>query len=243
MGPLLFILYLYDISSVLKYCSFYQYADDLQIYIAFDVKSFLLALSKVNEDLMNLVNYILRHNLTINVSKTQPIIIGTGKFLNVLAEGDIPQIVLNNQSIPYLAAVQNLGVMMDNTLWWNQQSVNTINRVFQDLSQIRRNFSFMPPNIRLRVITSLIQPLFDYGAILFTDIPQTTNIKLQRAQNACVRFGVGARKSEHITPYYNQLNMLKLEDRRILPVKPELYTSPHTATKCELEAFELIWPV
>ena len=41
---------------------------------------------------------------------------------------------------------------------------------------------------------------------------------MQRAQNACIRFIVNAGKSAHITKYYNQLRLLKLEDRRTLAV-------------------------
>lgn len=38
--------------------------------------------------------------------------------------------------------------------------------------------------------------------------------RLQRVFNACVRFVCLARRRDHITPYYKQLNWLKIEDRR-----------------------------
>ena len=217
LGPLLFILYLHDLPSVLKYCSFHQYADDLQIYIDFSLELFPLYLEYLNEDLCNVLLFISGHNLTLNVEKTQPIIFGSGRFLTKL--GDNPsQIVLNGVNIPYCETVCNLGILMDSTLRWTQQSINTINKVFKALAQIRRNFSCLPFDIRQKVVNALIMPYFDYGAILFTDMPATTLTKLQRCQNSCIRFICNANRFEHISPYYQQLKILKLEERRTLAV-------------------------
>jgi len=40
--------------------------------------------------------------------------------------------------------------------------------------------------------------------------------KLQRLQNMCVRFVTGASRFEHITPYYHQLGLMKLEQKQVL---------------------------
>ena len=45
-----------------------------------------------------------------------------------------------------------------------------------------------------------------------------TRVKLQRAQNACIRFVCGAAKFDHVTPLYRELRWLKLEDRRKLNI-------------------------
>lgn len=63
---------------------------------------------------------------------------------------------------------------------------------------------------------SLVMPHLDYATLLFTDITDCNNLKLQRLQNSCVRFVTGASRFEHITPYYKHLGLLKLEKRRIL---------------------------
>ena len=44
----------------------------------------------------------------------------------------------------------------------------------------------------------------------------TLNLKIQRVQNACIRFIYGVRRDEHITPYYLNGGCLKLEERRKL---------------------------
>ena len=213
LGPLLFALYINDISNVLKFCLFHLYADDFQIYIHFDIRNFQMAYEQANEDLVGIVTYSNAHNLPLNIGKTQPIIIGSTPFVAMLEKREIPEICINGISIPYQTSVVNLGVTFDCTMSWNQHCISVINRVFAMLAQVRRNFEFLPPNIRTRVVQTLIFPLFDYANALFTDMPVTILHKMQRAQNACIRFISGIRKCDHVTPIYCDLNILMIEDR------------------------------
>ncbi|KAK3918293.1 polyprotein [Frankliniella fusca] len=57
-------------------------------------------------------------------------------------------------------------------------------------------------------------PHFDYASVLFTDMPAYNNLRLQRAQNACVRFITAASRYEHITPYYRAIDFKKIVERR-----------------------------
>lgn len=94
----------------------------------------------------------------------------------------------------------------------------TVRKVFGVLAQLRRNFSFIPPKVRKCLITSLAMPHFDYASALFTDIPLYNNTRLQRAQNACIRFVTGTSCYEHITPYYRELGIKKIKERRDIDV-------------------------
>ncbi|KAK3920349.1 LINE-1 reverse transcriptase-like protein [Frankliniella fusca] len=88
----------------------------------------------------------------------------------------------------------------------------------KDYRPLRRSFSFIPPNIRKSIVNALVMPHFDYPSVLFTDISDVNELKLQRLQNACVRFVTGVSTCEHISPSYIQLDLLKLRERRILAV-------------------------
>ncbi|KAK3909441.1 RNA-directed DNA polymerase from mobile element jockey [Frankliniella fusca] len=57
----------------------------------------------------------------------------------------------------------------------------------KDYRPLRRSFSFIPPNIRKSIVNALVMPHFDYPSVLFTDISDVNELKLQRLQNACVR--------------------------------------------------------
>jgi hypothetical protein len=218
LGPLLFILYLHDISSVIKYCSYHLYADDVQIYISFTITNIAAAITKISEDLDRLVTYIAQHNLALNVAKTQPIIIGSERYVQNLSMTDVPKIRLSNTLVPYCTTVNNLGVIIDNTLSWKPHVISTVGKVFGALAQVRRNFCYLPKSIRLRIVQSLIMPLIDYGSVIFTNMSKENCLKLQRAENACIRFVTNTSRFDHITPSYVELQLLKVEDRRALNV-------------------------
>lgn len=216
LGPLLFILYLYDISSVLKNTKYHLYADDTQIYKEFSVVEVTEAVDKVNEDLASLVDYVSRHNLCLNEKKTQPIIIGSGQYVNILKNTEVPQVRINNLSVPYCEEVKNLGVTFDCTLSWRQQVNSVVRKVFSALAQARRNFDYLPRSIRHRIVQSLIMPLIDYGTVIYTDLSKELCQKVQKAENACVRFITKSSRYERITPHYKGLKMLKSNERRNL---------------------------
>lgn len=94
----------------------------------------------------------------------------------------------------------------------------TVNRVFASLAQARRNIDYMPQIIRKKVVQSLIMPILEYGLSVMTNMSKENMHILQKAQNACVRFIFKASRVDHITPYFIELQWLKITDRQILSI-------------------------
>ena len=46
LGPLLFAIYLFDLHTVLQYCNYHMYADDVQLYIHFPINECAEAMEK-----------------------------------------------------------------------------------------------------------------------------------------------------------------------------------------------------
>ena len=230
LGPLLFLIYLFDLPGVLQFCSYVMYADDIQLYIHFPLNDFETYRKRLISDIISVIFYCVKHNLVLNVSKTQAIILGTQRFLTKLTDMTISPLVVNDCVIPFKSNVNNLGVIFDGTLSWSDQCTLLVQRVLGILAQLRRCFSFIPPNVRKILISTLVMPHLDYASVLFTDITDCNNLKLQRVQNSCVRFITGASRFEHITPYYDSLGLLKLERRRSLAVALMVFKIIKTGT-------------
>jgi len=218
LGPLLFLLYVNDISEVLCHCSYHMYADDLQIYVNFDVNNLAYAVNCVNSDLCNILEYAKCHNLCLNIEKTQPIIFGSSAYLAKLKTTPLTEICINGINIPYMDTVKNLGVIFDSSLSWTSNCIKVVQTVFRTLAIVRRNFCFLPLSVRKKVVESLILPSFDYASVLMTDLSVTNSIKMQRAQNASVRFIVNIPKYEHISSSYREIGFLKLLERQKLAI-------------------------
>ncbi|KAI5747281.1 hypothetical protein M8J77_013016 [Diaphorina citri] len=218
LGPLLFCLFINDIHSCFRACRFHLYAviaDDLQLYFSFAVTDLPEAVSTVNSDIANLVTWAKKHGLLINTSKTKVLLIASpGIHRNRSLSSACIQVEGN--ALELVQSARNLGIFINNTMDWSDEVNNVRKKVFGALWSLRRLKKFLSQNTRKLLIKYYVLPLFEYCAPLLNGITQEESLRLQRAQNACVRFIFNVRKWEHITPYFNRLQWLKVENRRKL---------------------------
>ena len=113
-------------------------------------------------------------------------------------------------------SVKDLGVIIDKHLSWTQHVCNVSRKVFSALNSLRRFWNVFSCVLKERLVSSLILPHFDYCDVVYKDLTVTLKNKLQHAQNACVRYIFNLRYYDHVTPAYEQLNWLRLNQRRDL---------------------------
>lgn len=214
LGPLFFVLYLIGFISVLKYCKYNFYADDLAIYIHTEPRCLSDAINRINQDISRIVDWATANKLTLNPIKTKAIIIGTARYINELGNAQLPCIKVNDDVIPYSDSIVLLGLSISSTLSWERQVTGTVSRVNGALHRLKVCKHLLPLALRARLVSVLILPFFDYCCSALTDITGEQNLRLQRALNACVRFIYQAGWDEHVTPYYNRLRWLKVHMRR-----------------------------
>ncbi|KAK3907917.1 putative RNA-directed DNA polymerase from transposon BS [Frankliniella fusca] len=155
-----------------------------------------------------------RHvNPTVNEMKTQVIVIGNPKLLKKLPV-DMPGVCVNGICLPYSSTVVNLGVTLDNHLTWEPYANQICRKSMAALQQIRRQKFLLPPAVRKRLIESLVFPVFDYGSSVTEGMLVVCVNRIQRIQNACVRFVLDLPKYCHISEYYPKLGWLKISQRR-----------------------------
>ncbi|XP_025996004.1 uncharacterized protein LOC113005120 [Solenopsis invicta] len=98
LGPLLFLLFLNDLSSILSHCSHILYADDLQIYIHFPPADIDAALAKVRADIAAIESWAQNNSLILNARKTKFMLLESSKFINSIPSSSI-QLHLNGTLI------------------------------------------------------------------------------------------------------------------------------------------------
>ncbi|KAJ1526320.1 hypothetical protein ONE63_009469 [Megalurothrips usitatus] len=170
LGPLLFAIYLFDLPNVLQFCSYHMYADDIQLYLHFPLDRYDTAVDQVRRDLLNITEYVTSHNLTLNVDKTNAMIMGSEAYLGLFKGVPRQPLVVDGHTIEFKEVVKNLGVLLDSTLSWNEHCNYVISKVFSILAQLSRNFSYIPLHIRRILVQALIFPHFDYILPLCTNI-------------------------------------------------------------------------
>ena len=211
LGPLLFILYTKDLQEIAqKYgLSIHLYADDTQIYMAFDVHS-------KNPDLSNLVSCINEirswmslNFLKLNEDKTE--IMDIGMYQSVLKE-----IKLWSEIIEPVLKAKNLGFYFDHRLSLDEQ-IKCVQKVcninLHNLWQIGSKLSY---DLKIQLVHSCILSILDYCNCTYGALSAINLRKLQKLQNDSVRFifnirGKSRRKS--ISPFAKKLHFLPVQYR------------------------------
>lgn len=213
LGPLLYSLYVNDIGEVFGNSNFHLYADDLQNYLSFPTSDLSNAVSTINAEALKLIEYSNGHNLSINSSKTQVILIGNPKLLQKLPASR-PSVAIDGNHLPYLDSVNNLGVIIDSNLSWEQYATSVCNKSRSVLHRLRKHRDILPMAVRKRLVESLVFPILDYGAVVTFGMPVKSCLRLQRVQNACVRFVLDLPWDASISCYYSVLNWLNISQRK-----------------------------
>lgn len=214
LGPLLFSIYIDDISTRLKYCMLHLYADDLQIYLHSKVNDIGNAVEHMTYDIKSICLWAEEHDLRLNKSKTQPIVIGYSRLMNTIDLNNLPKLKIEGELLEYRTSVRNLGVTINDRLNWTEYVTETCNKVFAGIHSFKKMKDFLPFHVRVLLVKSLIMPYFAYCDTVVSDMTVELANKLQRAQNYCIRFIFCLKRDDHVSPYYKQLFLLKLYEFR-----------------------------
>ena len=117
LGPLLFLIYVNDLPNCLKYTKCNMFADDTQIDASSNNTESIA--NTLNEDLANVSDWTKANKLSLNASKTEYMIIGSHKRLHQIQS--VPPIILDNTQIKRVKVTKSLGLMIDETLTWDEQ--------------------------------------------------------------------------------------------------------------------------
>ena len=88
LGPLLFIIFINDLSDYIEHASVIMYADDTVLYVSHESKE--KTENDLNQDMQNLLSYFRKNELVINLKrgKTEIMFFGTTKRLKSAGEID-----------------------------------------------------------------------------------------------------------------------------------------------------------
>jgi len=156
LGPLLFVLFIDDISEVIQ-LPYYLYADDLVIYAkGTDVR---IIVDTLNTTLADINSWCLRNRLTISSAKTEFMLFHKSHDHNI---GSVPDVTLDGQPIARVYKFKYLGIFLDPGLSFMQHysHVNTrLSIVTGKLNYVRR---FLTPNLVKILVNAYVLPVYDY---------------------------------------------------------------------------------
>ena len=206
LGPLLFLLYINDISNAVQHCHIRLFADDTCLFIEVDNRED--AAAKINEDLDALYQWSLDWLVSFSEPKTKALTISNKKDFN-----KNPPIAMNNILIEEVQSFKYLGLTFTRNLRWN----NHVDKVATN-AQKRLN-AMMPLKFKISrksleiMYKSFVMPVLEYGLIVWGGTYDTDILKLEKIQIDALRLITGATARSNIVALYEETAFVPLRER------------------------------
>ena len=214
LGPLLFILYTKELEDIARSYGFHihLYADDTQIYFAFDPRSDDDPLQKLIPCFRDIKDWMSKNYLKMNDTKTEIIELHGFKPRSDLIQS-YPldtDCIIRPEFDPSLAP-KNLGFYFDSKLNLDTQLQKVSTKCYINLRNLGRIGRHLTKDLKVQLVHSTVLSIMDNGNATYGGITSKQLNILQKIQNAAVRFVFGLygkQRREHISPYLKELHFL-----------------------------------
>ena len=118
----------------------------------------------MNNKLENLQNWLLANKLSLNVEKTEYMLIGSQQRLSQITSD--PQILVGSQNINRVTRTKTLGVLIYEKIIWNNHIDATCKKISKAIGVLRRVKNFISLESLKGLYNSLVTPHFDYCSLV-----------------------------------------------------------------------------
>ena len=191
--------------------SMHMYADDTQLYSAFDVTDIGSVARKVQNCITEVEQWMTNNHLKLNTAKTEVLLCGTPHNIRKLSDVTMLQVGKDNVDISDHA--RNIGAILDSNLSMVPQVNSVVKSCYMKLRQIGQIRPYLTEDATATLVRTLIFSKLDYVNALLIGLPDALIHKLQLIQNNAARLVKRSRKSEHVTPLMKDLHWLPVKQR------------------------------
>ena len=212
LGPLLFLVYVNDLPYCLKTSDVAMYADDTTIY--YSSPSMTDINTAINADLEALRGWLEGNKLSLNVVKTQGMIIGRRcKLLSLdLPSSSKPDLNIGSEEITMANNTKYLGLQVDDQLKWSTHLSNTIKKVSRGIGMLKFSKRYLPKESLIMLYRSLIEPYFRYCCPVWGSCGASVLDKLQKLQNRAARIVTNSPYDASALPLIGSLGWLTIRE-------------------------------
>ena len=171
LGPLLFFLYINDLSKIIQSSQIRMFVDDTCLFVT--NKDRELAQVTLNRDLDLISNWAHQWLITLSPPKTESMLVSNKKDRD-----SIPEIVFQGEVIKNVSSQKHLGVFISSDLKWNNHIEYLCERTSKQLSMLKSlKFSLDRKSLET-IFVSFIRPSLEYVNTLWPEAYEKDLIKL-----------------------------------------------------------------
>ncbi|CAH2087310.1 unnamed protein product [Euphydryas editha] len=178
LGPLLFLVFINDITQNIKNCRCSLFADDLKIYKTVKTKS---DIDLLQQDLNNIIEWCHHNKMTLNVEKCSHIKF-TRKKKPLVSSYSIGNVLLQEKS-----QIKDLGVTIDGRLTFVAHVDNIVVKAAQNLGFIKRNTQGFSRRTKTILYNSLVRSCLEYASVIWNPQYSIHSQRIESIQRAFTR--------------------------------------------------------
>ena len=210
LGPILFLIYVNDLSFNLSDALVITYADDNNFLCKGKTKEEVVTL--MVSTLVKASIWFKENRLVVNCNKSCLIPIASINKVKLLCS-DI-NICLDDKPIEVLDNAKLLGLYIDQTLSFNDHTNSLVKRVSSKIAVLHRLRQFLTSYILNTVYLTTIQPIFDYCLSVWGNSSKQNINAIQKLQNRSARAVTGNFDySSSVTNIRNDLGWMNIKTR------------------------------
>lgn len=204
LGPLLFLIYINDLSLISDNLFKIMFADDTSMFLS--GKSLPDIERTVNNDLINVSTWLKSNKLSLNIDKTHFIVFSPKRYSNYYS----PKINIDNHLISEVKHTKFLGVYVDNKLSWKVHLNHICSKIAKGIGILYRAKPLLNKRTLLSLYYSFVYPHLSYCIVIWGKANQCLLQPLIKLQKRAVKCIDNSKKSAPVFSKYNILQLFNI---------------------------------
>ena len=211
LGPLLFLIYINDLSENLV-SNPKLFADDTPFFSVIFDKA--LSAKTLNDDLNKINNWAFQWKMSFNPDpkkkQAQEVI-----FYRKIQKSSQPSLIFNNSIVTQSLTQKHLGMLLDTKLDFQEDLESIFSKVNKTIGLLRKLHHILPRSPLLTIYKSFIRTHLDYGDIIYDQAYNASfHQKLDSIQYNAALAITGAIRGIYKEKLYDELGLETLEMKR-----------------------------
>lgn len=207
LGPLLFIIFINDMPSSVKFSSLKLYADDSLLFHPIYGANDPVCLQN---DLDNLQCWAHASQMKFNVSKCEYLRIARTSQPTSLAHS----YSINNSNLACVPSVKYLGIIIDSTLNFDEHIIQICSKANRSLHMLMRTLKKAKSITKSTAYKTIVRPILEYASPIWSPHKQKCILLLENINRKAFRWVFGLKKYEEISDLMQAKDWPTLLDRR-----------------------------
>ena len=205
LGPLLFLLYINDISESSKILKFFLFADDTTVHYSDKTSSDTENL--LNNELSKVSDWLAANKLSLNVKKSNFLHFHHGKFKKPTIN-----LKINGVDVEEKEVTKYLGVFIDNKLTWRSHIEHVKTKLSRGNGMISKIRYYVNDMCLLNLFYSFIQSHINYNLLNWSSTYETLTKSIEIKVKSAVRLISFQNRFAHTNPLFIKHKILPFGD-------------------------------